>query len=581
MRILCVDDDIEYIETVMKKEEVYCKKYGLDQELVDYVSNLDEAIERIQDPDRMSAYDLVLLDIKIEGGINEKSKAYLKHIVTDNKIEKYESRFGGFYLYLSLLQEGFPNERIAFLSGYVEDGHETSAVLVSEEPFEQLKVLLENIDEIEKAKLKDALAAIKEMIDIEEYSRFMNMLEDGAYEQIKEAVGGLHMETEKSPIKKTDDGDTQKIHGHFQAFFDAGIHISEKNKFSKQENASRPDQEVVFDTPLNMWINSQDQSGYYSLRYGIIQGCQRLLKELRNSKQSWDLKIDQAFKAYKEDGTEESLKNLRQVLKNKDANSLEFYKYGHYSDYQKGSYLNHIQYDSTTMATRYPFEYFENMLTTFQWILPVREPSNKGELYNHLVKILTHPWEAAIASYKDSVSSRHQLFNNCISSIAKTTRNWTAHSRLNQFNEQDVAFLFIVLMRTFFKMDLHDIKHYESHLLNYVIKDTTFKNGTIHRDRFLSTDMQNKLTNSLKTLNDRKKQDQAKDLNILSIFSDIGKHQDCDVKDLYLMFTHIACYPWVLFRDKAHLNYNYLHNNIEDKDIFSKLLKVSLNKAGF
>lgn len=196
------------------------------------------------------------------------------------------------------------------------------------------------------------------------------------------------------------------------------------------------------------------------------------------------------------------------------------------------------------------------------------------------VKMLTHPWEAAKAFYRDFVEKREDLFYNCISTVAKSVRNWTAHSRLTDFSEEEVAFIFIIMMRSYFRQEMKQILPYEQHLLTYVL------NGNAEKRSSEFMDLKEKLAVSLDKLN-KDNVHSVTDINISNLFTEIGKYKNCPPDYLYRMFAHVAHYPYIKFKLKQKdgekntlfINFNFNYTGTQEDDIFSKLLSISIENG--
>ena len=157
------------------------------------------------------------------------------------------------------------------------------------------------------------------------------------------------------------------------------------------------------------WVEKRHSHSYSRLRRGIIEGC-KYLKSLTE-------------------------KNLR---------------------------FNDFIQDQDKQIT---LEDLHNYLDVLENFLPLREPANKKDkdkFYKLFVRTLAHEWESANPR-KSKTLANQELF--AFTSIMKLTRNWSAHSRVfEKLKEQDVAYLFIVNMRSMFFLD-DDLLGYEKHLL--------------------------------------------------------------------------------------------------------------------
>ncbi|WP_462410389.1 response regulator [Neobacillus sp. Marseille-QA0830] len=571
MRVLCVDDN--------ETKESFCAMYRLDPDLIDFTSSLNGALEAISNPAKRQQYDLVLLDVDIEGDIDDRYKPYLRRIVTEDKLRHIESGYGGFYLYLSLLYEGFSPNRIGFLSAYIDYRYQNLPSL----PIQPLEELRETITAKSGQALK-LLANLKDRVDFTHYRQLENMLKASAWAKAEDKVISLMAEAEMVE-KSTEEENAEHINENFDAFKEAGVNIPESNQFSKAQNEVKPDSGDQ-ETNLTRWIKSQDESGYYQLRYGMIQGCQHWMDRLDYMLRENAANIERLHDDYRHDRDKEGyIKALEKELLDSTSHlqMLKFYSFNNLRDYQEQWYEDgtvSFPYKSSVIRARYGLEYFRDMLATLRMLLPVREPVDKKDLYVQIVKMLTHPWEAAKASYRDYVREREVLFNNCISTVAKSVRNWTAHSRLTDFNEEDVAFIFIIMMRSYFHQELQQVLPYEQHLLTYVLKYDAERRSPEFRD------LKEKLAVSLDKLN-HDNIHSVTDINISNLFTEIGKYKDCPPDYLYRMFAHVAHYPYIKFKLKQEdgekntlfINFNNICTSTQENDIFSKLLSISIENG--
>ncbi|MCF7988768.1 MAG: hypothetical protein K9L60_14560 [Methylovulum sp.] len=153
------------------------------------------------------------------------------------------------------------------------------------------------------------------------------------------------------------------------------------------------------------WVKSRYENPYSRLRRGIIEGC-RYLKSLPQDK----LRFNKFIKENERQANKDDIDDYLDVLAN---------------------------------------------------FLPLLEPENSAPLYKLFIRTLAHEWEAA---EPQRLEGKNELF--AFSWIMKMTRNWSAHSRIfTQLNASDVAYLFIVNMRTMFDLDDESLA-YERHLLS-------------------------------------------------------------------------------------------------------------------
>jgi len=107
---------------------------------------------------------------------------------------------------------------------------------------------------------------------------------------------------------------------------------------------------------------------------------------------------------------------------------------------------------------KFSIDDLKNYLEVLKNYLPLREPNQqeKYNLYKLFIRTLSHEWEAA------------QIKGNTLAWIMKNTRNWITHNS-NLFSELDegiVAYLFMINMRTMFKLNDNELMSYEKRLFN-------------------------------------------------------------------------------------------------------------------
>lgn len=176
-----------------------------------------------------------------------------------------------------------------------------------------------------------------------------------------------------------------------------------------------------YDSDVKEWVKKCYENPYSILRRGIIEGC-RHLKELSNDKHRFNEFIHDREKQF----NEEVLRDYLEVLEN---------------------------------------------------FLPLREPENTEVRYKLFIRTLAHEWEATKwESAKFEKPYNRELY--AFYWIMRMTRNWSAHSKIfEQLTSQDVAYLFIINMRTMFDLG-ETLLPYEKHLLRLftdVISDQEMK----------------------------------------------------------------------------------------------------------
>lgn len=113
----------------------------------------------------------------------------------------------------------------------------------------------------------------------------------------------------------------------------------------------------------------------------------------------------------------------------------------------------------------------QDYLETLQNFLPLR-PDNPQRLYKLFVRNLAHEWDVASpdnlpkCDKDDKKCFQNRSVKFTFGWIMKYARNWAAHTTvLDKLSAPEVAFLFIVAMRTMFKLS-KSTQVYENILLN-------------------------------------------------------------------------------------------------------------------
>jgi hypothetical protein len=123
-----------------------------------------------------------------------------------------------------------------------------------------------------------------------------------------------------------------------------------------------------------------------------------------------------------------------------------------------------------------------NYIGVLENLLPLQEPKRKEHFYKLFVRTLAHEWEAAEPK---RLNGQNELL--AFSWTMKMSRNWLSHSKLfENLNAQDVAYLFILNIRTMFKLP-DTLLPYEKLLLDLFdpisSDELKAKIGTVFGDR--------------------------------------------------------------------------------------------------
>ncbi len=190
---------------------------------------------------------------------------------------------------------------------------------------------------------------------------------------------------------------------------------------------------------ISQWIVPRRSNPYFILRRGIIEGYREILNLLQTEGEKAIRFRDVVKEAY--DGTP-----IRQV-------SLQDVE----------AYLQSLQY-----------------------FLPLREPRSdeeKRRYYKLFLRTLTHEWDSA------DPRKFNRTENGAFCQVMKHCRNWASHSKvLDDLNEQDTAFLFLIAMRAMFELDPQKVMRHEKTLLGLfenvpAIDDMKRYIGVSFRDR--------------------------------------------------------------------------------------------------
>ncbi len=84
----------------------FCQKYSISHEII-LCRHYHDFEETIAEYELLQDIDVILIDINLSAGVDP-----------DKPLPAgYEHEKGGFYIYNSLIREGFPNDSICFLTG--------------------------------------------------------------------------------------------------------------------------------------------------------------------------------------------------------------------------------------------------------------------------------------------------------------------------------------------------------------------------------------------------------------------------------------------------------------------------------
>lgn len=288
---------------------------------------------------------------------------------------------------------------------------------------------------------------------------------------------------------------------------------------------------VTEEQEFNSWFADSEATDYYKLRYFLIQASRYLQAELADKKDDF-IKFKRDFYIPSENGKDPQ-NDLFSVI--------------HFSD----------------------------MLQYLEEILPLREPipEVKKSLYKQIVRMISHDWEAARGTNGYQANLQNMTFFH----IMKLLRNWTAHNKLNQFTERDVALFVTIGLRSFFALDNRRvIPEYELGLLSLhdqsILKDyeTTYLKIKKQRSEKKITLNQSFYRVRGELLNVYKQQDKwynGVTVSMYDILEDMGrKAPACKVEYLILMLWHGMCKIDIRSNDNSwnRLNITYVEKDIDE-----------------
>ncbi|NLZ47680.1 MAG: hypothetical protein GX895_02635 [Clostridiales bacterium] len=459
MRYLWIEDFNEgYNESELKDK--WIRYYNLTASDLIIKKNLNSALKYIEE--NPEGFDTVLLDINLPIGesIDGKDyKDYLRDIVSDKYLNMDSDdiqRKAGFLIFLKLMLDlRFPKERIVFLTGNVDLSKiieidniisfysyylYDKKIRTYEEFMEAIDKVDEDYDYYESCKV-DLKRQYPEL-----YKKLDSVIEKE--NDIRKWINLLRTEKERLLGEKKISEDPIKPSGNTYnrmetVFIEAG--------FNPPRAFEKPTESVYdkFNWDFLEWKKSIEHP-YYELRSSIVEMCQILINRL---KEMDDDELDKF------------------IIFNK-------------------LYLN--SYTADEKKNMYSRKYFQELLQYIQRLFPCSFPATEEErrsIYRQVIKEISHDWETAITVYYPNKAQFEKykyrlqqgslngngckLYEYCDSfrdfaqksaygAIMKIIRNWTSHSKLRDFNEAEVGFLFIIAMRSFFELgNKFDTNYYE------------------------------------------------------------------------------------------------------------------------
>lgn len=503
------------------------KSFGLDKYQKVVKRTLEETLIYVEE--HYHSFDTVVLDINLDLGQDLSIiKEHLRKVILRKKLEtiikdgKLKEN-AGLYIFLFLLDKGFPKDRMCFLTGNnsMEDNNDELEQFISfMEQYNlcdyETKADLENaintgtyrfdmcIDQISN-KLSNLLDKVDNVLDEQEVDELESLLTEK-----KQFSASYHWLLNVEKNRKQDFNPTNTVAQFKEAFEQIGM------------TAPRGFKKKIESEEMKEWLESKD-TDYYKLRRGVIEAAKSL-----------KLRLD-------EDG---------------------FIKFN--QDFQ-------LSY--TDEQSPYSKEYFDYLLTALEEILPIREPRNKHSIYLQIIKKISHPWEGVRHEIKphnrsEDIKKEEASKSKVYFNILKLLRNWVAHSKLtaSSFLERDVAFLLIVAMRAYFSLERNKLEDFEQKLLELL------KSVSTNYDSLKLDIEKNKIpiNKSFKEIRDRYKFIHT--VNFNQLLKEIGNQKDFYEK----RSGKPHCQPHYLMKMLWHGMYQ---PNISNGS--GNYLQVSFNRRGF
>lgn len=187
---------------------------------------------------------------------------------------------------------------------------------------------------------------------------------------------------------------------------------------------------------ISNYLYDKANNDYLILRRGIIEACVELKNKLEEIGKT---KIKK----------EKDLKDLKKIRNPVDDFIL----------------FNRTCSESSENLSK---DYIIDYLTKLETFFPPNPPNNKEQLFYLFLKELSAEWEMSRGHFsKDNLVSFYNdklefNFKNTCQKQMKLLRNWTSHYQLtNDLNEKDVAFFFMLAMRTLFDLKVDEVLDYE------------------------------------------------------------------------------------------------------------------------
>jgi len=340
----------------------------------------------------ISQYDAVLLDINLSQfdcreeeleslKINLDQFKDLKEMDSDEKMNAFK-REAGFHVFVKLLADGFPLDRVAFLTANKGSASDIidkfSDWPEDEEKFKkQMDGFFHQLSEPVRKDIADSISAWNKLSFSEKRPEIIGVLEE-------------HVSDQAEKVEQT-------YIAFLKRFSDARIDTSHLNCFSKTDKSQ----------PKNLedWI-ADTGDVYCELRRGIIDACESL-KQLIEDKNDVLIKVEKQKDSGECVLSQEVLDKLDEIC---------------------DMLVPHIHPPKGDVA---------------------------GEKFlQRLARAIVHDWGEYSGKYiTDGDENEYEYVK--FGQVLRTARNWLAHDKVGStsivIKEKDVAFLFILYMRSFFK----------------------------------------------------------------------------------------------------------------------------------
>ena len=429
MNILWIEDHHKHEEKLFQDTGLFtgtCHQYTLTQ-------SFDESYKLIEAASCL--FDLIVIDIDLSDF--ELGEFGRKLIDEFDDLDKGSFlREAGFHLYLKLLQQGFMNNRIVFLTA------NTNGETIERQITYFQRALNHAHDTEQEEKFANVMSLIKTLLRESEghLERFHKAVEgdEGDLQTINACLSHIAREERK---KSSQDNTYEEFR---QYFHKARLPLAPSiNKDNYQDfhlwlhERLNPYRKTYFDGHAL----KQYDCAYMTLRRGIIEACESMIEKVKHVR-------------------EEDLE--------------EFLLFYHTTEIT----ISHGQ-------RNYAIDYLAKLKVFF----PLNPPPNKQYLYSLFLKELAADWEISsgyfISDIRFSSQMEYKFKRNCQAQM-KLLRNWTAHNLISpDLQEQDVAYLFMLAMRSWFNLPLEqnsDVYAYERILATLFQSVQTLSDETIHQN---------------------------------------------------------------------------------------------------